>query len=34
MGAHVNGPWLNFFGWAATAVMTAAAVAFLFVSLA
>ena len=33
MGPHANGPWLNFFGWTATAVMTAAAVAFLLVSL-
>jgi NRAMP (natural resistance-associated macrophage protein)-like metal ion transporter len=28
MGEHVNGPWLNALGWTATAVMTAAAVAF------
>jgi NRAMP (natural resistance-associated macrophage protein)-like metal ion transporter len=34
MGAHVNGPWLNLFGWTATAAMTAAAVAFLVISLA
>jgi NRAMP (natural resistance-associated macrophage protein)-like metal ion transporter len=29
MGEHTNGPWLNVFGWGATAIMTAAAVAFL-----
>ena len=28
MGEHVNGPWLTALGWLATAVMTAAAVAF------
>jgi NRAMP (natural resistance-associated macrophage protein)-like metal ion transporter len=28
MGEHVNGPWLTVLGWLATAVMTAAAVAF------
>jgi NRAMP (natural resistance-associated macrophage protein)-like metal ion transporter len=28
MGEHTNGPWLNALGWTATAVMTAAAVAF------
>jgi NRAMP (natural resistance-associated macrophage protein)-like metal ion transporter len=29
MGDHVNGPWLNLFGWTATALMTAAAGAYL-----
>ena len=29
MGDHVNGPWLNLFGWTATALMTAAADAYL-----
>jgi NRAMP (natural resistance-associated macrophage protein)-like metal ion transporter len=29
MGPHVNGVWLNVLGWAATAAMAAAAVAFL-----
>jgi Mn2+/Fe2+ NRAMP family transporter len=29
MGEHVNGVWLNVLGWGATAVMAAAAVAFL-----
>jgi NRAMP (natural resistance-associated macrophage protein)-like metal ion transporter len=33
MGEHTNGPWLNLFGWAATGVMTAAAVAFFATSL-
>jgi NRAMP (natural resistance-associated macrophage protein)-like metal ion transporter len=33
MGEHVNGPWLTVLGWTATAVMTAAAVAFCAVSL-
>ena len=33
MGAHVNGPWLTVLGWTATAVMTAAALAFFAVSL-
>jgi Mn2+/Fe2+ NRAMP family transporter len=33
MGQHVNGPWLTVLGWTATAVMTAAAVAFFAVSL-
>jgi len=28
MGVRTNGPWLNALGWTATAVMTAAAVAF------
>jgi Mn2+/Fe2+ NRAMP family transporter len=28
MGEHVNGPWLTVLGWTATAVMTAAAIAF------
>ncbi|HEU5192749.1 MAG TPA: divalent metal cation transporter [Methylomirabilota bacterium] len=31
MGSHVNGPWLAALGWSATAVMAAAALAFLFV---
>jgi NRAMP (natural resistance-associated macrophage protein)-like metal ion transporter len=31
MGEHVNGPWLTVLGWTATAVMTAAAAAFLAV---
>jgi Mn2+/Fe2+ NRAMP family transporter len=31
MGEHVNGPWLAVLGWTATAVMTAAAAAFLAV---
>jgi Mn2+/Fe2+ NRAMP family transporter len=30
MGAHVSGRWLTMLGWAATGVMTAAALAFLF----
>jgi Mn2+/Fe2+ NRAMP family transporter len=29
MGEHVNGVWLNLFGWTATALMTAAAGAYL-----
>jgi NRAMP (natural resistance-associated macrophage protein)-like metal ion transporter len=29
MGEHVNGAWLNLFGWTATALMTAAAGAYL-----
>jgi Mn2+/Fe2+ NRAMP family transporter len=29
MGTHTNGFWLNVLGWAATVVMTAAALAFL-----
>jgi NRAMP (natural resistance-associated macrophage protein)-like metal ion transporter len=29
MGSHTNGVWLNGFGWAAAAVMTAAAITFL-----
>jgi NRAMP (natural resistance-associated macrophage protein)-like metal ion transporter len=29
MGDHVNSPWLNLFGWTATALMTAAAGAYL-----
>jgi len=33
MGAHVNGPWLNALGWAATALMSLAALAFLISSL-
>ena len=33
MGEHTNGLWLNIFGWAATAAMTAAAVAFFLTSL-
>jgi NRAMP (natural resistance-associated macrophage protein)-like metal ion transporter len=33
MGAHVNGPWLNAFGWLATAVMFAAAIGFFVTSL-
>lgn len=33
MGEHTNGPWLNLFGWAATGIMTAAAVAFFATSL-
>jgi len=33
MGEHVNGPWLNMFGWAATAIMAGAAVALLVTSL-
>ena len=33
MGPHVNGPWLTVLGWAATAVMTAAALAFFAVGL-
>lgn len=32
MGEHVNGRWLNAFGWLATAVMTAAAAIFLATS--
>ena len=28
MGPHTNGPWLNVLGWTATAIMTAAAIAF------
>lgn len=28
MGAHVNGRWLNVFGWTAAAIMIAAAIAF------
>lgn len=32
MGERTNGPWLNALGWTATAVMTAAAVAFFVVS--
>ena len=28
MGEHTNGFWLNLFGWTATVLMTAAAVAF------
>ena len=28
MGTHTSGPWLNLLGWTATALMTAAAVAF------
>ncbi len=32
MGERTNGPWLNVFGWAATALMTAAAVAFFLTS--
>jgi Mn2+/Fe2+ NRAMP family transporter len=28
MGEQVNGFWLRVFGWTATAVMTAAAIAF------
>ncbi|HEV8472197.1 MAG TPA: divalent metal cation transporter [Methylomirabilota bacterium] len=34
MGARVNGPWLNVFGWAATGVMTLAMLAFIWTSLA
>jgi NRAMP (natural resistance-associated macrophage protein)-like metal ion transporter len=34
MGARVNGPWLNAFGWTATAVMTLAMLAFVWTSLA
>ena len=30
MGRHTNGVWLNTFGWAAAAVMTAAAIVFVF----
>jgi NRAMP (natural resistance-associated macrophage protein)-like metal ion transporter len=33
MGEHANGPWLNALGWAATAVMVLAAVAFVVTSL-
>ncbi len=33
MGAHTNGFWLNLFGWTATALMTAAALAFFMTSL-
>jgi NRAMP (natural resistance-associated macrophage protein)-like metal ion transporter len=33
MGEHANGPWLNALGWAATAVMVLAAVAFVATSL-
>lgn len=33
MGEHTNGFWLNLFGWTATALMTAAAVAFFTTSL-
>jgi Mn2+/Fe2+ NRAMP family transporter len=33
MGRHVNGRWLNAFGWLATVVMTAAAATFLVTSL-
>ena len=33
MGEHTNGAWLNILGWTATAVMTAAAVAFFMTSL-
>ena len=32
MGEHANGPWLNALGWAATAVMILAAVAFVATS--
>src|SRR5881296_492783 len=32
MGEHTNGVWLNVLGWGATAVMTAAAVAFFLTS--
>ncbi len=32
MGEHTNGPWLNLFGWAATVLMAAAAVAFFALS--
>jgi NRAMP (natural resistance-associated macrophage protein)-like metal ion transporter len=32
MGNHVSGFWLSLFGWAATAVMTAAAIAFFLTS--
>ena len=32
MGEHTNGPWLNVFGWAATGIMAAAALAFLLTS--
>jgi NRAMP (natural resistance-associated macrophage protein)-like metal ion transporter len=32
MGEHTNGVWLNILGWGATAVMTAAAVAFFLTS--
>jgi NRAMP (natural resistance-associated macrophage protein)-like metal ion transporter len=34
MGPHVNGRWLNLLGWTATAAMTAAALAFAWVSFA
>ena len=33
MGERVNGLWLNVFGWGATAVMTVAMLAFVWVSL-
>ena len=33
MGERTNGPWLNILGWTATGLMTAAAVAFLVISL-
>src|SRR6266849_4255746 len=33
MGEHANGPWLNVLGWAATVVMSLAAVAFFATSL-
>ena len=33
MGERTNGPWLNILGWTATVLMTAAAVAFLVISL-
>jgi len=32
MGAHVNGLWLNVFGWGATALMTIAMLLFFWVS--
>jgi NRAMP (natural resistance-associated macrophage protein)-like metal ion transporter len=32
MGERVNGPWLNLFGWSATAAMTLATLAFLWTS--
>lgn len=33
MGERTNGPWLNILGWTATVLMTAAAAAFLVISL-
>lgn len=33
MGRHTNGRWLNVLGWTATALMTAAAAAFLATAL-